>query len=71
MGGQKLLYQTMGHVTLHTAEVFTNLMREYSINHITSSPHYPQSNGLAEMYVQIIKNLFYKVAKEGKTCSNV
>ena len=30
-----------------TAEVFKNLMGEYSVNHITSSPHYPQSNGLA------------------------
>ena len=29
----------------YTAEVFTNLMREYNVNHITSSPHYPQSNG--------------------------
>ena len=32
----------------YTAEVFTNLMREYNVNHITSSPHYSQSNGLAE-----------------------
>ena len=30
----------------YTSEVFTNLMSEYNINHITSSPHYPQSNGL-------------------------
>ena len=47
-------------------EVFTNLMQEYSVNHITSLPHYPQSNGLAEKFVQIVKNLFYK-AKEGGT----
>ena len=50
----------------YTSEVFTNLMREYNINHITSSPHYPQSNGLAEKYVQIVKNLFYKAQEEGK-----
>ena len=43
----------------YTAEVFKNLMAEYSVNHITSSPQYPQSNGLAEEYVQIVKNLFY------------
>ena len=32
----------------YVAETFTNLMKEYAVNHITSSPHYPQSNGLAE-----------------------
>ena len=42
------------------------LMREYSVNHITSSPHYPQSNGLVEKHVQIVKNLFYKAQGEGK-----
>ena len=50
----------------YTVEVFTNLMREYNVNHITSSPHYPQSNGLAKRYVQIVKNLFYKAKLEGK-----
>ena len=50
----------------YTAEVFTNLMKEYNVNHITSSPHYPQSNGLAEKYVELVKNLFYKAKEEGK-----
>ena len=35
-------------------------MKEYTVNHITSSPHYPQSNG----FVQIVKNLFRKVKDE-------
>ena len=35
-------------------------MRHYSVNHITSSPHYPKSNGLAEKFVQVVKSLFYK-----------
>ena len=50
----------------YTSESFTILMKDYNVNHITSSPHYPQSNGLAEKYVQIVKNLFYKAKEEGK-----
>ena len=48
----------------YASDIFKGLMAEYQVNHITSLPHYPQSNGLAEKYVQIIKNLFHK-AKEG------
>ena len=40
-------------------------MTDYNVNHTTSSPHYLQSNGLAEKYVHIVKNLFYKVQEEG------
>ena len=50
----------------YTSESFTTLMKAYNVNHITSSPHYPQSNGLTEKYVQIVKNLFYKAKEEGK-----
>ena len=39
-------------------------MGEYQVNHITSLPHYPQSNGLAEKYVQIVKILFHKAKEE-------
>ena len=49
----------------YTVEVFTNLVQEYSVNYITSSPHYPQSNGLPEKFVQIVKYLFYKAREEG------
>ena len=38
-------------------------MRDYRVNHII--PNYPQFNGLAEEYVQIVKNLFYKAKEEG------
>ena len=34
----------------YTAEAFTKTMQEYQVNHITSSPHYPQSNGLSEKF---------------------
>ena len=50
----------------YVAETFTSLMKEYGVNHITSSPHYPQSNGLAEKFVQIVKNLFH-IAKDEAT----
>ena len=49
----------------YVAKTFTTLMKEYAVNHNTSSPHYPQSNGLAEKFVQIVKNLFYKAKDEG------
>ena len=50
----------------YASKTFKKLMTEYNVNHITSSPHYPQSNGLAEKYVQIVKNLFHKVKEEGQ-----
>ena len=50
----------------YTEEAFTNMMQEYGVNHTTSSPYYPQSNGLVEKYVQIVKNLFHKAKEEGK-----
>ena len=49
----------------YSAETFTKLVTDYSVNQITSSPHYLQLNGLAEKYVQIVKNLFYKAQEEG------
>ena len=48
----------------YSAETFTKLMADYSVNHITSSPHYPKSNGLAEKYVQTVKNRFHKVKED-------
>ena len=53
------------NVPCYVAETFTSLMKEYAVNHITTSPHYPQSNGLAEKFVQIVKNLFHKAKDEG------
>ena len=49
----------------YAAETFADLMKEYAVNHITSSLHYSQSNGLLEKFVQIVKNLFNKARDEG------
>ena len=51
----------------YTSKEFQMLMLSMSVNHITSSPHYPQSNGLAEKFVGIIKNLFNKAMEEGQS----
>ena len=50
----------------YTSQAFSSFVQSYNINHITSSLHYPYSNGLAEKYVQIVKNVFYKAKEEGK-----
>ena len=50
----------------YTSQAFISVMQCYNVNHITSSLHYPQSNGLAEKYVQIVKSLFYKAKEKGK-----
>ena len=51
----------------YTRKEFQILLQSMSVNHLTSSPHYPQSNGLAEKYVGIITNLFHKVKEEGQS----
>ena len=45
---------------------FHNFLSFYQVDHITSSPHYPQSNGFAEALVAITKKLMEKSVKEGK-----
>ena len=44
----------------YASHEFKQLMLDMSVNHITSSPHNPQSK-----YVQIVKNLFVKAHEEG------
>ena len=44
----------------YASQEFRFFMQNWSIEHRTSSPHYPQSNGLAESMVKVSKNLIEK-----------
>jgi len=44
---------------------FANFAKTWDFLHTTSSPRYPQSNGLAEKYVQICKNILEKTKLSG------
>ena len=50
----------------YSSREFHNFLSFYQVDHITSSPHYPQSNGFAEALVGITKKLMEKSVKEGK-----
>ena len=50
----------------YTSREFHNFLGFYQVDHITSSPHYPQSNGFAEALVGITKKLMEKSLKDGK-----
>ena len=47
----------------YSASAFKRFMREWDIEHTPSSPHYPQSNGQAERFVQTIKNTLRKACE--------
>ena len=47
----------------YAAQYFADAMAEWGVNHIKVSPHHHQTNGLAEGYVRIVKQLLTK-AKE-------
>ena len=45
---------------------FRQFTEAYAIEHITSSPLYPQSSGFAERMVQTVKNTLRKCDEEGE-----
>ena len=50
----------------YSSREFHNFLGFYQVDHITSSPYYPQSNGFAEALVGITEKLMEKSVKEGK-----
>ena len=55
----------------YTGDQFKKTMSHLGIMPITTSPHHHQSNGLAEGYVKIIKNLLSKAKETGQDYHDV
>lgn len=49
-----------------TSAQFKEFSKQWDFNHITSSPHFPKSNGMAESAVKTIKNIFKKSQETGE-----
>lgn len=50
----------------YASHEFAEFAQEWGFCHSTSSPHFPQSNGLAEKSVQTLKRLFSKAKTDHK-----
>jgi len=50
-----------------TAETFKEFCLQHGINHLTTAPFHPASNGLAERFVQTIKTSVGKNIKDGNS----
>ena len=49
----------------YSSEEFQMFSREWGFSHVTSSPYYPQSNGLAERAVRSAKDLLERCKRDG------
>ena len=47
-----------------TSDEFKHFVKEWGINHVTSSPHLPRSNGMAESAVKTLKRTMIKCADD-------
>ena len=50
--------------TCFSSDAFLRFIEKWKINHITSSPHYPESNRLAERSVESIKRIKEKKGEQ-------
>ncbi|XP_049515785.1 uncharacterized protein LOC125941948 [Dermacentor silvarum] len=50
-----------------SSQVFARFAKLYDFQHVTSSPRFPRSNGLAEKGVQVVKRILKKSTEATKT----
>lgn len=62
-GIPRVLYTDNG--PQYSANEFAIFCQKWSFDHVTSSPHFPRSNGLAERFVQTAKTLLKRCAEDG------
>ena len=67
-GIPKRLISDNGH---YSSTLFKQFSREWRFKHYTSSPRYPQSNGLAERCIQAIKSTMRKAASSNQICLEI
>ncbi|XP_028395789.1 uncharacterized protein K02A2.6-like [Dendronephthya gigantea] len=48
-----------------SSSLYSAFEKEWNFSHMTSSPHYPQSNGFVERFIQTVKNSFRKAKASG------
>jgi len=52
--------------TCYSSREFASFAKEWDFKHVTTSPTYPQSNGLAEKTVQTVKRILSKAKADGR-----
>ena len=51
--------------TCYSSQEFADFKNKWGFKHVTSSPHFPSSNGLVKKAVQTVKNIIGKSIKSG------
>ena len=52
--------------TQYSSRRFKRIDESWRFQHVTSSPEYPRYNGMAERYVQVVKNMLPKAKDSGQ-----